>query len=90
MVVSRVMHGTIIFVCVFNIMNFSMFFCSYFYSNRKQSTMSKRIQEKKTGEEPAVASRNLSANQIPSMDSGASYGTGKLVRDRVFPREAKR
>ena len=58
--------------------------------------MSKRAQERKTGEEPVVAkskpaclvSRNLSAKQSPSLDSGASYSPGSqgLGRNSVFTR----
>ena len=40
---------------VFNIMNFSMFTRSHVRSIEKTSTMSKIIQEKKTGEELVVA-----------------------------------
>ena len=39
---------------LFNIMNFSTFSCSHFLSNMKQSTMSKRAQERKIEEEPVV------------------------------------
>ena len=59
---------------LFNIMNFSMFFRCHLRSHEKASTMSKRIQERKTGEEVAVAkpmsicliSRNLSRQKQPS------------------------
>ena len=37
------------------IMNFSMFSCSHFLSNRKQSVMSKRAQERGTEEGPSEA-----------------------------------
>ena len=36
-------------------MNFSMFSCSHFLSMGKPNTMSKRAQERRTGEEPVVA-----------------------------------
>ena len=39
----------------FNVTNFSMFSCSHFLANRKQSTMSKSAQEMKIEEEPAQA-----------------------------------
>ena len=39
----------------FDIMDFSMFSCRHFRSIEKANTMSKRIQERKTGEKPAVA-----------------------------------
>ena len=61
-----------------NIMNFSMFSCSHFLSNRKQSVMSKRAQESTSKEGSAVAkprplnlvSRNLlSAKKDPPQDS---------------------
>ena len=63
------------------IMNFSMFSCSHFLSNRKQSVMSKRAQERGTEEGPPVAkprpmslvSRSApSAKDTSSIDSGAS------------------
>ena len=62
-------------------MNFSMFSCSHFLSMGKPNTMSKRVQERRTGEEPVVAqsrpvrliSRSLSANQSPMLDSGTPY-----------------
>ena len=90
---------------LFNIMNFSMFSCSHFLSVKQPNTMSKRAQERRTGEEPVVAkskpatlvSRNLSAKQSPTLDSGASYSLAnhslgwnadftsieRSVRDRV-------
>ena len=64
-----------------NIMNFSMFSCSHFLSNRKQSVMSKRAQERGTEEGPPVAKprpmslvsrRAPSAKDTSSIDSGAS------------------
>ena len=75
---------------LFNVMNFSMFSCSYFLSNRKQSIMSKRAQESKT-EGLAVAkpkrmslvSRNfLSAKKTSSIDSGASNSPGNEKLDQ--------
>ena len=66
----------------FNIMNFSMSSCSHFLSNKKQSIMSKRAQERGSEEGPAAAqpssarlvSRNLlSAWQTSSRDSGAVH-----------------
>ena len=68
-----------------NIMNVSMFSCSHFLSIDKPNTMSKRAQERRTGEELCVVvkskpvslvSRNLSAKQSPSLDSGASFSPG--------------
>ena len=61
------------FLRLFNIMNFSMFSCGHSPSIKKPNTMSKRAQERRTGEEPVVAkskpaslvSRNLSAKQSP-------------------------
>ena len=43
------------FLRLLNIMNFSMFSCSHFLSNRKQSIMSKRFQESTAKEGLAVA-----------------------------------
>ena len=66
---------------LFNLMNSSMFSHSRFRSIEKANTMSKRIQERKTGEEPAVAkprstclmSRNLlNEKQLSSLGSDAS------------------
>ena len=59
---------------LFNILTFSMFSCSHFLSIFKPSTMSKRVQERKTEDEFVVStsrsaglvSRNLSEKQIPS------------------------
>ena len=56
-----------------------------FNEKKKPNTMSKRVQERRTGEEPVVAksrpvsviSRSLSANQSPMLDSGTSYSSGK-------------
>ena len=52
-----------------------------FLAIRKPSTMSKRAQERMTEEgtcgvniEACLVSRNLSAKQTSSLDSGASYG----------------
>ena len=68
-----------------NIMIFSMFSRSHFRSVEKANTMSKRLQERKTGQEPAVAkqrptcfvSRNLlSVKQTSSLGSGASNVPG--------------
>ena len=47
------MNGTIFFDFL-NIINFSMFSCSHFLSNRKQSVMSKRAQESTAKEGSAV------------------------------------
>ena len=74
-----------------------MFPAAIFLANRKPNTMSKRPQERRTEEEePVVAkskpaclvSRNLSAKQSPSLDSGASYSPGnqELDRNSVFMR----
>ena len=68
--------------------------CSHFLWNRKQSTMSKRTQERRAGEGPAEAkprsawlvSRTfLSAKQTSSVDSGASCSPGnqELGRNSV-------
>ena len=62
------------------IMNFSMFSCSHFLSNRKQSIMSKRAQQSKTEDVAAVKPRPmnlvprnlLNAKQTSSIDSVAS------------------
>ena len=78
-----------------NIMNFSMFSCSLFLSNRKQSTMSKIIQGRKTGEEPAVAkprstcliSRNLFNQKYTSSlvsDASDVPGDPQLDSESVF------
>ena len=66
---------------LFNIMNFSMFSRSHFRSVEKATVMSKRIQERKTEGEPAVAkpksvclsSRNQNKGQTSS--SGADAAT---------------
>ena len=81
---------------LFNIMNFSMFSCSHFLSIKKPNTISKRAQERRTGEELVVAnwkpvslrSRSLSANHSPMLDSRTSYSPGKqgLGRNSVFMR----
>ena len=81
-------------VRLFDIMNFWMFSCSHFLSIKKPNTMSKRAQERRTGEELAVAkskpvslvSRSLSAKQSSSLDSGAPYSLGNqgLCRNSVF------
>ena len=66
---------------LFNLMNSSMFSHSRFRSIEKANTMSKRIHERKTGEEPAVAkprstclmSRNLlNEKQLSSLGSDAA------------------
>ena len=78
-----------------NIMNFSMFSCSLFLSNRKQSTMSKIIQGRKTREEPAVAkprstcliSRNLFNQKYTSSlvsDASDVPGDPQLDSESVF------
>ena len=67
-----------------NIMIFSMSSCNHILSIFKPNTMSKRTQERRTGEEPVVAksrpvsliSRSLSANQSPMLDSGTSCSPG--------------
>ena len=79
---------------LFNIMNFSMFSSSNFLSIKKPNPKLKRAQERRTGEEPVVAkskpvslvSRNPSAKQSPSLDSGASYRQVNqgLCRNSVF------
>ena len=79
---------------LFNIMNFSMFSSSHFLAIKKPNTMSKRAQERRKREEPVVAkskpvslvSRNLSAKQSPSLDSGASYSRGesRIVSEICF------
>ena len=74
-----------------NVRNFSMFSCSHFLSNRKQSIMSQRAQESKTEEGLAEAkprpmcsvSRNLpSAKQTSPRDSSASNSQGNQKLDR--------
>ena len=84
-------------LCLFDIIDFSLFCYIHFLSNRKQSTMSKRAQESKTGEEPAVAKprpmslvpRNLlCAKQTSSRDSGASCGQGVKSWIRILFQEA--
>ena len=76
-----------------NIMNFSMFSCSHFLSNRKQSVMSKRAQESTSKEGSAVAkprpmnlvSRNLlSAKKTPLQDSSASDTPVKQEFDHSY------
>ena len=68
-----------------NIMNSSMFSCSHFLSNRKQSVMSKRVQESTLKEGSAVAkqrpmnlvSKNLlSAKKDPPRDLGDPNSLG--------------
>ena len=76
---------------LFNIMSFSMFSCSHFLSNRKQSVMSKRDQESTSKQGSAVAkprpmnlvSRNfLSAKKTPPQDSSASSSLGNQELDQ--------
>ena len=77
----------------FNIMNFAMSCCSHFLSILKPNTMSKRAKEKRTEEELVVATprparlvtRNLSAKQFFSLNSGASYSleNQELCRNSV-------
>ena len=70
---------------LFNIMSFSMFSCSDFLSIKKPNNISKRAQERRTGEELVVAnwkpvsliSRTLSANHSPVLDSRTSHSPGK-------------
>ena len=83
-----------------NIMNFPMFSCSHFLSNRKQSIMSKRAQESTSKEGSAVAkprpmilvSRNLlSAKKDPLQDSSDrnSPGNHELGQSCVSSRDGK-
>ena len=76
-----------------NIMNFLMFSCSHFLSNRKQSAMSKRAQESTAKEGSAVAkprpmnvvSRNLlSAKQTSPKDSSASKSPGNQELEQSY------
>ena len=75
-----------------NIMNFSMFSCIHVFPNRKQSVMSKRVQESTAKEGSAVAkptpmnwvSRNLlSAKKNPPQDSSASNSLGNRTKAEV-------
>ena len=69
---------------LFNIMKFSMFSCSQFLSSTKSNAMSRRAQQRRTGEELVVAksrpvsliSRSLSANQSAMLDSGTLHSSG--------------
>ena len=74
-----------------NIMNSSMFSCSHFLSNRKQSVMSKRGQESMAKEASAVVkprpmnlvSRNLlSTKKTLAQDSSASNSAGNQELDQ--------
>ena len=73
-------HEWCILLRLFNIMNFSMFSRSHFRSVEKANTMSKRIPERKTEGEPAVAkprsvcliSRNLNREQASSFGPDAA------------------
>ena len=76
-----------------NIMVFSMFSCSHFPSNRKQSVMSKRAQESTSKDGSAVAkpgpmnlvSRNLlSAKKTPPQDSSASNSPENQELDQSY------
>ena len=75
-------------------MNFPLCSCSHFLWNRKQSTTSKRAQERRAGEGPAEAKPMsaclvsrifLSAKQTSSVDSGASCSrvNQEFCRDSV-------
>ena len=77
---------------LFHITNFSMFSCSHFPWNIKQSTISKRAQERGTEEGPAVGKPRsaclvsgnlLSARQTSSSDSGASHVLGSQELRRI-------
>ena len=90
-VVLHVMNVTIFFVCSTSwILDVS---CSHFLSNRKQSVMSKRVQESTAKEGSVVAkprpmslvSRNLlSAKKIPPKDWSASNSQGNQELDQHF------
>ena len=76
-----------------NILNFFFFSCGHFLSNRKQSVMSKRVQESTAKECSAVAkprlmnlvSRNLlSALETPPQDSSASNSPGNQELDQSY------
>ena len=73
-----------------NIMNFSMFSCSHFLSNRTQSVMSKRAQESTAQEGSAVAKPrpmklvSRSAKKTPPQDSSASSSLGCQEFDQSF------
>ena len=76
-----------------NIMNFSMFSCIHVFPNRKQSVMSKRVQESQAKEGSAVAkptpmnlvSRNLlSAKENSPQDSSASNSLKNQGLDQSY------
>ena len=72
---------------LFSIIKFSMFSCSYFLSINKPNTMSRTVQERRTGEGSVVAksksvsliSRHLNAKQSPTLDWWITDGAGILI-----------
>ena len=70
---------------LFNIMKFSTFSCRHFPSIEKPNTMSKRAQERRTGEEPVV-SKSKPVSLISRVGLGCVIQPGdsqRSVRDRV-------
>ena len=65
-------------------MNFSMFSCSHFLSMGKPNTMSKRAQERRTGEEPVVAQsrpvRLISRRKFSERKSISHVGFGYIIQ----------